>query len=128
MTEDHYYLMKWGLGVGINNKAELLASYMILIFAHDKGLLHLQIFGDSILVINSLNNAQRCHNIQLTPILEEVAHIRSIFNLITFRHIFRERNAVADHCSKEAAGPFRPNGAFHFYHRPFIKAPQIAID
>lgn len=44
---------------------------------------------------------------------------------------------MADRCSKEAAGPFQhtwvieehgPNGAFHFYHRPFTKEPQNEVD
>lgn len=103
LTEDHFFLLKWGLSLGTNNKAQLLALYMLLIFAHEKGLQSLQIFGDSMLVINWLNNAQRCHNLQLLPILEEVTQLKSIFNLITFRHIYREQNAVVDHCSKEAA-------------------------
>ena len=75
MTEDHSYRLKWGLGTRTNNKLELLALYMLLIFAHEKGLRRLQIFGDSMIVINWINNAQRCHNIQLTPILEEVTQL-----------------------------------------------------
>lgn len=90
MTSDHYYLLKWGLGAGTNNKEKLLSLYMLLIFNQDKGLQRLQIFRDSMLVINWLNNAQRCHNTQLTPILEEGAQLKTIFNLITFRHIFKE--------------------------------------
>ena len=110
---------------------------MLLIYTHEKGLQSLQIFGDSMLVINWLNNTQRCHNIQLLPILEEVAQLKSIFNLITFRHFYREQNVVADHCSKEVAGPLQhawdieehgPNGYFQFYHRPFIEAPLMADD
>ena len=108
---------------------------MLLIFAHEKDLHILQIFGDSMLVINWMNNVQRCHNLQLLPILEEVTQLKSIFNLIYFRHIYRERNVVVDRCSKESAGLFQsmwdieengPNGAFQFYHRPFIEAPHIA--
>lgn len=134
LTEEHYYLLKWGLGVGTNNKAELLALYMLLIFAHEEGLLRIRIFMDSILGINWLNNTLRCHNIQLKPILEEVAQLKSIFNLITFRHIYREWNAEADRCSKEATILYQsswdieehgPNGAYHFYYRPFIKAPYF---
>ena len=84
------------------------------------------------LIINWLNNAQRCHNILLTPILEEVAHLKNTFNLITFRHIYRERNMEADRCSKEATGPFQnswnieeqePDEASRFYHRPYIDVP-----
>jgi hypothetical protein len=52
LREDHFYLLKWGLGVGTNNKTKLLALYMLLIFADEKGLLRIQIFGDSMLVIN----------------------------------------------------------------------------
>ena len=60
------------------------------------------------LVINWLNNAQRCHKIQLLPIPEEVAQRKSIFNLITFHHIYKERNAMVDRCSKEEVGPLQP--------------------
>ena len=82
---------------------------MLLIFAHEKGIQGIQIFGDSMIVINWMNNAQRCHNIHLTPILEEVAQLKSTFNLITFTHIYRERNSEADRCSKEAAAVFQPS-------------------
>ena len=87
------------------------------------------------IVINWMNNAQRYHNIHLTPILEEVAQLKSTFNLITFSHIYNERNSKADRCSKEAAGvlqpsweieEFGPNGAYWFYHRPFMEAPHPA--
>ena len=116
-----FFPVEWGLGLGTNNKAELSALYMLLTFTNDKGLQSLQVFGDYMLVINWIHNTHRCHNLQLLPIMEEVAQLKSIFNLITFRHIYREQNAVADHCSKEVAGPLQhawdieehgPNGAF----------------
>ena len=84
------------------------------------------------IVINWMNEAQRCHNILLTPILEEVSQL-STFELITFHHIYRERNTEADRCSKEAAETYQtswfveehgPNGAYHFYDRPFDAAKQ----
>ena len=52
LIEDHFYLLNSGLGFGTNNKVELLALYMLLIYAHEKGLQSLQIFRDSMLVIN----------------------------------------------------------------------------
>ena len=107
MTEDHSYNLKWGLGIGTNNKAELLALYMLLIFSHEIFLQRLQIFGDSMIVINWLKNAQRCHNILLTPILEEVSQLKTTFELITFCHIYRERNTEADRCLKEATRPYQ---------------------
>lgn len=36
LNEDHFFRLKWGLGEGTNNRAELLALYMLLIFAHEK--------------------------------------------------------------------------------------------
>jgi hypothetical protein len=108
---------------------------MLLIFAHEKEIQGIQIFGDSMIVINWMNNAHRCHNKLLTPILEEVAQLKSTFNLITFNHIYRERNMEADRCSKEVSGVLHPsweieesgpNGAYRYYHRPFMENPQPA--
>ena len=133
LTENHSFRLKWSLGEGTNNKAELLAIFMLITFAHEKGVRHIQIFEDSMLVINWLNNAQRCHNILLTPILEEVAHLKNTFDLITFPHIYREWNMEANRCLKEATSPFQtswnieeqePDGAFRFYHRPYIDVPM----
>ena len=135
LSENHYFRLKWSLGKGTNNKAELLAIYMLLNFSHEKGLRRIHIFGDLMLVINWSNNTQRCHNILLTPILEEVAQLKTTFELISFRHIYREWNTKADRCLKEAAGPYQtswnieehePDGAFRFYHMPYIDVPIIA--
>ena len=109
LTKDHFFQLKWGLGEGTNNKVELLALYMLLIFAHEKEIQVIQIFGDSMLVTNWINNAQQCHNIHLTPILEEVSQLKSTFNLITFNHIYREQNTETDWCSKEAVGVLHPS-------------------
>ena len=84
------------------------------------------------IVINWMTHTQRCHNIHLTPILEEVAQLKTTFNQISFTHIYREPNSEANRCSKEAAGVLQssweieeigPNGAYSFYHRPFMEAP-----
>ena len=37
LEEGHYFRARWGIGEGTNNKAELLALYMLLLLAHDKG-------------------------------------------------------------------------------------------
>ena len=105
LEEGHYFRARWGIGEGTNNKVEILALYMLLLLAHDKGVQKLQIFGDSMIIINWINQTQRCHNIQLNPILEEVAQLKTTFNQISFTHIYREQNQQADTCSKEAAGP-----------------------
>ena len=37
LEEGHYFRIRWGLGEGTNNKAELLALYMLMILAHENG-------------------------------------------------------------------------------------------
>ena len=90
MMENHYFRLKWGLGDGTNNKVELLSIYMFLTFAHEKGLRQFQTFGDSMIIINWLNTTQIFHNILLSPILEEVSHLKATSEFITFHHVYRE--------------------------------------
>ena len=82
------------------------------------------------IIINWINQTQRCHNILLNPILEEAGQLKSTFNQISFSHIFREQNLEADSCLKEVVGPlqhgwkieeFGPDKAYSFYHHPFIE-------
>jgi ribonuclease HI len=47
LTETHHFNMKWGLGPGTNNFAELMASKLLLNFAGEKEISNLQLFGDS---------------------------------------------------------------------------------
>ena len=66
----------------------------------------------------------------LLPILEEVFRIKQQFNHLSFTHVYRERNGVADQLSKEAIqwhidyGVWRISvhasvGSFSYYHRSF---------
>lgn len=103
---------------------------MLMILAHENGVQKMQIFGDSMVIINWINQTQRCHNIYLISILEEVDHLKTTFNQISFTHIFKDQNQEAVKCSKEAAGPLLPaweieeqgpNEAYQFYHRSFFE-------
>ena len=101
-----------------------------MLLAHDKGVQKLHIFGDLMIIIDWINQIQRCHNIHLNPILEEASHLKTTFNQLSFTHIYREQNEEADKCSKEVAGPLQPgweieeygpNEGYSFYHRPFFE-------
>ena len=37
LDDDHFFRLRWRLGEGTNNKVELLALCMLLIFAHENG-------------------------------------------------------------------------------------------
>ena len=104
-----------------------------MLFALEQGCLSLQVFGDSLIVINWANEILQCHVMRLLPILEEVLRLKLQFNLISFTHVYRERNGVADRLSKEATqleyGIWKilyqtPVGTFRYYHRPFHEVVQ----
>ena len=129
----HYFHFSAGLGMGSNNYAELMSLRLLLLFALEQGCLSLQVFGDSMLVIEWAKETVQCHVMILLPILEEVFRIKQQFNHISFTHVYRERNGVADQLSKEATqwhlefGIWRITvhsleGSYSYYHRPFHEA------
>ena len=117
-----------GLGTGTNNYAELMALKLLLCFAIERGCKRIQIFGDSLIVINWINKVQKCRNITLAALYEEVYRLTTTFNIITCRHVFRERNNETDRLSKEGLNMAvrtwkfleqREREVYEFYHRPF---------
>jgi ribonuclease HI len=63
-----------GLGPRTNNFAELMAL-KIFLFTGEKGVKSIQIFEDSMLVVNWIHKSHKCHNIILLPLLEEVIRL-----------------------------------------------------
>jgi ribonuclease HI len=119
-----------GLGRGTNNYVELMALKLLLLFTREKGIQQIQIFGDSMNVINWTRKHQTCHNIFLCPILEEIFSLLDTFDTVVISHVYRDMNLVADSLSKE--GLLLSQGQWHitetkgedtnaFYHRPFIE-------
>jgi ribonuclease HI len=100
-SNSHHYTLKAGLGAGTNNYSELMALKLLLLFVVEQGCQSLQVFGDSLIIINWENGVHRCHISRLVPILEDVIRIKSLFDSISFTHIYRERNQLADELSKE---------------------------
>ena len=52
ISDDHFYTFKAGLGFGTNKYAELIGLKLLLTLSLEHNYKHLQIFGDSQLVIN----------------------------------------------------------------------------
>lgn len=90
-----------GLGTGTNNYAELSALKLLLCWLIHRHILTVQIFGDSLSVVNWVNGQSRCHSYMLRPLLEEIMSLKSSFNVFSIGHIYRERNGTADTLSKE---------------------------
>jgi hypothetical protein len=80
LSDSHFYKIKMGLGQGTNNYVELMALLLLLKFAREQGVHTIQLFGDSMNVINWSQKSQSCHNILLLPILEEIFSILDSFD------------------------------------------------
>jgi hypothetical protein len=79
-----------------------MALKLLLLFSIEKGCKALQVFGDSLAIINRANGIHRCQISRLIPLLEDVLRIKSFFDNISFSHIYSERNQMVDKISKEA--------------------------
>lgn len=129
INENHRYLAKLGFGIGTNNFAELSALYNLLHFALSHHITQLNIFGDSMVVVNWINNVTNCHVHMLSNLFQNTLTLKAAFEHFTCVHIYREHNSEADKLSKEASSLPRGNGQIveqngseehQFYHRPYI--------
>ena len=138
LMDDHYFLFSAGLGACANNFAELFTLKLLLIFALEKGCTVLQVFGDSMIILNWIKELQRCQFMRLVPILADALDIKHRFDSITFTHVYRKRNGLADRLSKESTqlplGTWQieehiQNQVYRYFHRPFheglVLAPQL---
>jgi ribonuclease HI len=131
LSYSHLFKMKWGLGPGTNNFAELMALKLLLTFAGEKGISNLQIFGDSMVIINWIRKSQKCHNIRLLPLLDEVFLILDTYSNFSIHHVYRERNRATTNSLRRVFSwlmgkwhivESREGSNFEYYHRPFIEA------
>ena len=119
-----------GLGEGGNNYAEIFSLKLLLIFAAEKGCRSLNVFGDSMNVINWIKKTHMCRNLRLDNILSSISNILDDFDSFSCRHVYRENNGEANEASKEGIlltlGRWRISeqidGTIHdYYCRPFIE-------
>ena len=86
--------------LGSNNFVELMALRLLLTKAWEWGVHTLQVFGESKNILEWAKGTQNYHILHLRLLLEGVKHLRSLFDLISFVHVYRERNTMADRLSK----------------------------
>lgn len=84
------------LGVTTNNQAEYQSLKMGLTEAHKQGISHLQVYMDSMLVINQMKGVYKVKNADLRPVHQSVQELADQFESITFTHVPREHNKQAD--------------------------------
>eukprot|EP00253_Pinus_taeda_P002811 PITA_02811 len=97
---DHSLKASVGLGYGTNNYAELSALHYLLCWLLHRNLNRIQIFGDSLNVINWVNGKAACHNQILKTLMDEIFLLKASFNFFAISHIYRDKNEDADQLSK----------------------------
>jgi ribonuclease HI len=76
LSDSHYYSMTFGLGMGTNNYAKLMSLKLLIAFAIEKGCHSLNVFGDSLNVINWIRGIQRCTNTRLSTLVEDIFRLQ----------------------------------------------------
>ncbi len=84
------------LGVTTNNQAEYQALKFGVEDAHNHGIQKLHVYMDSLLVINQMKGIFKIKNRDLWPIYESIKDLAEEFQTITFTHVPRELNKLAD--------------------------------
>lgn len=84
------------LGITTNNQAEYHGVRLGLEKAQELGLRKIDFRLDSMLVVNQMNGVYTIKNRDLWPINERIRALVGNFERVTFRHVPREQNQLAD--------------------------------
>jgi ribonuclease HI len=90
------------IGETTNNQAEYKALIAGLTKAKELGASELEVFLDSELVVKQLNREYRVKDKDLAPLFVQVYNTSLSFKKIIFKHIFREKNELADKLVNQA--------------------------
>lgn len=84
------------LGVTTNNQAEYHAVRLGLEEAKKRNVQEVQVFLDSLLVVNQMKGIFKIRNRDLWPIHQNIKELVAGFKKVTFTHVPRELNKLAD--------------------------------
>jgi ribonuclease HI len=84
------------LGITTNNQAEYQAVKLALEKAKSMGANTVHVMLDSLLVANQMNGIYKIRNRDLWPIHQSIKELKDGFNKVSFTHIPRELNRLAD--------------------------------
>ena len=93
LSDTHFFELSFGLGEGTNNFVEFMSLKILLIFAAEQGCRTINVFGNSMTVINWVRGIQQCRDLRLADLLSaigEVLHGFDTFPAIMFA--VRENN------------------------------------
>jgi ribonuclease HI len=81
-----------------------MALKLVLRLAQEFGVSQIQIFGDSLLVIQWLCKETTLRNFTLQPLYDDVQLLMTTFSHISLSHIYRDKNMIVDGLSKDGLG------------------------
>lgn len=84
------------LGITTNNQAEYHGVRLGLEKAHAMGATAVDFRLDSLLVVNQMNGVYKIKNRELWPIHERIRELIGLFDKVSFSHVKRELNQLAD--------------------------------
>ena len=96
ISQIHSFSLSTGLGEATNNFNELMALYLLLLLSLEKNINHLNIYGDSLFVIQVMKGTYLLHSYTLAPLLEEIKRLTAGFTHISFSHVYMNHNQQAD--------------------------------
>jgi ribonuclease HI len=98
MDMDGQIVVKKGiyLGVTTNNQAEYQALRLGLEEARNMGVREVHVYMDSLLVINQMVGIFKVKNRDLWPIHEAIKELAATFKHVSYTHVPRELNKIAD--------------------------------
>jgi ribonuclease HI len=98
MDENNNVLIDKGvyLGLTTNNQAEYTSLKLALEDALKLGASEVDVFMDSLLVINQMKGVFKVRNRDLWPIHNSIKELATKFKKVTYQHVPRELNKLAD--------------------------------
>lgn len=90
------------IGITTNNQAEYKAVLFGLEEAKKQGAKKVEVYLDSQLVVNQMNGSYKVRNQDLLPIYNSIKSLLTNFESISFTHVPRELNKLADSMVNEA--------------------------
>lgn len=96
MQDEVLYKSGLYLGITTNNQAEYNSLKLGLLEAKKRGVRIVHVHMDSLLVINQMKGIFKVKNRDLWPVYEEIKKITADFEKVTFTHVPREFNKLAD--------------------------------
>ena len=90
------------IGKKTNNQSEYSALILGLKEALSRDIKQLQVYGDSLLVINQVTGQFKVKNVQLQDLYKESMDLIAKFDYIEFNHVYRQFNKRADQLSNLA--------------------------